>query len=161
MRRWPIGGRRSATVVAVGWCCCGNLRRREVVVRRGRGPASTTSRWITTIGIRGVGIRVPRVLRARRGSRRRLGHGGRRGLSLFLCLSLNLGQNGTRIHTSSVEMALERQEVFSVMLLEGVSSGRGGADAQLRRDVLPRLVLRRLEEKITDLNKKSKFQENH
>ncbi len=42
-------------------------------------------------------------------------------------------------------MALERQKVFSVMLLEGVSSGRGGADAQLRRDVLPRLVLRRLQ----------------
>lgn len=142
MRRWPIGGWRSATVVAVGRCCCGTLRRRVIIVRRGRGPAPTTGRWITTIGIRGVRIRVPRVLRARRGSRWRLGHGGCRCLCFFLCLSLNLGQDGTRIHTASVEMALERQKVFSVMLLEGVSSGRGCADAQLRRDVLPRLVLR-------------------
>ena len=46
-----------------------------------------------------------------------------------------------RVDAAAVELALEGQEVLAVVLLERVGARGAGADAQLSRDVLPRLVL--------------------
>lgn len=45
------------------------------------------------------------------------------------------------VDASAVELALEGQEILAVVLLERVGARGAGADAQLRGDVLPRLVL--------------------
>jgi hypothetical protein len=71
--------------------------------------------------------------------------GGRSSFGFLFGLSLDLGQDGARVHAPSVEVALEGEKVFAVVLLQGVGSARGGPDAQLGSNVLPCFVFCSLE----------------
>ena len=81
---------------------------------------------------------VPGVLRSGGGGGRRL-----RGRLLLLLGGGGLGllEERARVDAAAVELTLEGQEILAVVLLERVGAGGAGADAQRRRDVLPRLVL--------------------
>ena len=140
MRRWSIRIRPNAA----GRCCSCASGWRVAIVRRD-GP--TTARRVPAVRVWWIGVWIPRVLRPRRGYRRGLRHCHGFGRFLF-CLSFNLGQDRTWIHSASIEVTLEGQEIFSVMFFKSVSSARGCTDTQLRCDVLPRFIFGALKKRI-------------
>ena len=69
---------------------------------------------------------------------------GLRSFSFLLALGLHLGEDGGRVDTPSLKVALEGEQVLAVVLLKGVGPAGAGPYPQLRRYVLPRLLVRAL-----------------